>query len=57
VKTAAQVIADTYIKDFGHHLMAGPTSEILEALDRAGYKIVQKDETEQMLDRVKTHVR
>lgn len=53
MKTAAAVIADTHIKDFGHHVMSGPTTEILAALDVAGYKIVRKDETEQMLDRVK----
>jgi hypothetical protein len=47
------VIADTYVRAWDHHVLIDAARAILAELDTAGYKIVSKDETEQMLERVK----
>lgn len=40
MKTAIEIIAETYIKDFGHHVMSGPAAEIVASLEAAGFRLL-----------------
>lgn len=50
---AEGIIASTYVQSWDQHIGKDGAIAIMNALDAAGYKIVRKDMTEQMLDRVK----
>ena len=52
--TPAEVtIANTFVQSWDQHIGRDGAIAVVNALKDAGYKIVRKDETEQMLDRIK----
>lgn len=50
---APDTIARAWVQSWDQHIGADGAVAVMNALDAAGYKIVRKDDTEQMLERVK----
>jgi len=46
-------LANAWVQSWDQYVGTDGAIAIMNALDAAGYKIVRKDETEQMLERVK----
>lgn len=50
---APETIARAWVQSWDQHIGDDGAVAVMNALDAAGYKVVRKDATERMLDRVK----
>jgi len=51
---AEVILSRIFVKSWQHHVGLNDATEIVAALDAAGFKIMPKDEVERMLERIRS---